>query len=244
MDFETATALTRAIMRPDNPSGTGAAGSRSATYRVCEDLRRRIVHFELPPDTVLPRSELAEHYAVSLTPLREALQKLEAQKLVNIYPQSRTTVTRLVVSEILSAHFLRIAVEVEVVRRLADVPDPAVVKTLNTIVTMQETLADHEDEKQSFQELDELFHQTMMAGVGQSNLHSTLRGQMGHLARLRRLDLPGPGKVAQILGAHREIIASIEAGDPKKAQNAMREHLSQTVGRIESLRAEYPDYFA
>src|SRR3546814_16536763 len=70
-----------------------------------------------------------------------------------------------------------------------------------------------------------------------------LKAMAGHLARARRLDLPKQGKVRAILKGHWAILDAIEAGDPAGAQEAIRRHLAGTVGRIETLQGEHPDYF-
>lgn len=233
-----ATALGRAGL------GAGPAAPASAVQRTYEDLRQRILSLELPPNSILSRTELAKRYGVSQTPVREALQRLEAEGLVDIFPQSKTQVSRLVTSEIFQAHFLRLAIETEVMRRLAADCEPAVIRRLSSLVAMQEAVGTDPEELPAFQELDELFHQTLLAAVGQSALHGLLRARSGHLNRLRRLDLPGPGKIADILAAHRAIIAALEAHDPERAQDAVRAHLSKTVSRVEVIRDAHPDYFA
>lgn len=222
----------------------GAGGMpQSAASRTLDALRHRIISMELPPDSLLSRTDLARQYDISQTPLREALQKLEAEGLVDIFPQSRTVVTRIDTTQMHEAHFLRIAVESEVLRRLAPRCDEATIARLNTVVALQEALAGNPAELPAFQELDEVFHQTLMAAVGQPGLHALLRARSGHLNRVRRLDLPNDGKIRRILQGHREIIAALQARDPEAAQAAIREHLSQTVSRVDILRAGYPHYF-
>lgn len=229
----------------------GAAGklllnrsdSLPASQRIYDDLRSRIVSLELPPGTTLSRGALAKHYDVSLTPIREAMQRLEQDGLIRIFPQSKTVVTKIDVAQLYEAHFLRVAVESEVARRLASAPDPALLKKAKAILALQETLAGNLDEIGLFHELDEAFHQTLFAGVGQLNLHAMLKAMAGHLARARRLDLPKQGKVRAILKGHWAILDAIEAGDPAGAQEAIRRHLAGTVGRIETLQGEHPDYF-
>lgn len=243
MDIDLAEALARSGLRGSEATHHHGAGI-SAAQRVFESLRRRIISLDLPPNTVLSRVSLAQEYNVSQTPLREALQKLEAEGMVDIFPQSRTVVTRLIADEIHEAHFLRVAVETEVMRRLSENCDSAVLNRLATILTMQEALAASPDELPAFQELDELFHQTLMSGVGQAGLHALLRARSGHLNRLRRLDLPGPGKIARILDGHRAILGALKSRDAAAGQEAIREHLSQTVNRVDQLRAQHPDYFA
>ena len=221
----------------------GTAPAQSAVAKTLDALRRRIIALDLPPDTVLSRTELAREYDVSQTPLREALQRLEAEGLVEIFPQSRTVVTRIDPAQIHEAHFLRIAVEAEVLRRLAATCDEATLNRLTTVVKLQETVAGDPTELLAFQELDEVFHQTLIAAVGQPGLHALLRARSGHLNRVRRLDMPIDGKIRRILGGHRAIIAALAAHDPKAAVAALREHLSQTIDRLDLLRQQYPEYF-
>lgn len=224
--------------------GRGSVASQSVAARAFDSLRRRIISLDLPPDTVLSRSDLARQYDISQTPLRDALLRLESEDLVKIFPQSRTLVTRIDADQIHEAHFLRIAVETEVMRRLAANCDAATLKRMKTVLAMQEALADNPDEMLTFQELDEAFHQTAMAGIGHQGLHSLLRARSGHLNRVRRLDMPTKGKIERIIEGHREIIAALETADPEAAVAAIREHLSQTVSRIDLLRKQYPGYFA
>lgn len=225
------------------PLGLSGGATQSAAARALDSLRGRIIAMDLPPDTVLSRSDLAAEYNVSQTPLREALQKLESEGLVDIFPQSRTVVTRIDPVQIREAHFLRLAVETEVLRRLAETADPALTSRLTTLVALQEALAGNPAELPAFQELDELFHQTLMAGAGQPGLYALLRSRSGHLNRLRRLDLPGEGKIRHILQGHRAIISALEAHDPQAAQDAIRGHLSQTLSRLDLLRQTHPQYF-
>lgn len=225
------------------PLGLGSTATQSAAARTLDSLRSRIIGMDLQPDTVLSRNELAAEYNISQTPLREALQKLESEGLVDIYPQSRTVVTRIDPGQIREAHFLRLAVETEALRRLAETADPAMTSRLNTLVALQEALAGNPTELPAFQELDELFHQTLLAGAGQPGLYALLRSRSGHLNRLRRLDLPGEGKIRHILRGHRAIVSALEAHDPQAAQEAIRDHLSQTLSRLDLLRQTHPHYF-
>ncbi|MFN7052492.1 MAG: GntR family transcriptional regulator, partial [Gemmobacter sp.] len=80
--------MTRSLMAALGTSEGIGPGTGGTVQRVYEDLRRRIIDFDLPPDMTLDRNDLTEAYGISLTPLREALQKLHVEGLVRIYPQS------------------------------------------------------------------------------------------------------------------------------------------------------------
>ena len=236
--------LVSSLMRNGEPGSSGReAGGISAAQRVYEELRGKIISLALPPDTVLSRNEIAREFGVSLTPVREALQQLEAEGLVHIFPQSRTQDSRLAIHEIQEAQLLRVAVETEVIRRLAVSCSQATLNRLRSVIAMQEAVANNPDEKASFQELDEIFHRTLMAGIGHENLHELLKSKSGHFARLRQLHLPDAGRIETILSDHRAILSALEKGDPQEAELAMREHLSQTIKRVEELRARHPQFF-
>ncbi len=218
--------------------------ARSAVDRVYEDLHRRIVSLELPPDATLTRAQLCENYRVSQTPVREALQRLEQDGLVKIYPQSRTVVSRIEVGQLNETQFLREALETEVIRRLSQQQDEELVSRLSALVDMQERLTENATQITAFYRLDELFHEQMFVAAGQVGLHRLVQGKSGHMARLRHLDLPSEGKMRAVIDDHRRIVDAIASGVPEQASEAMRHHLEGTLSRFQHLRTAYPDYFA
>ncbi len=225
-------------------SSTASRASGTASTRIYTDLRDRIVRLELPPDTTLDRSELAEQYGVSQSPVREAMLRLEQDGLVRSFPQSRTVVTRIDVSRIREEHFLRVAVESEVVRQLAESADPSVVTKLKGLLRLQAALVGDVEQADLFKQLDEAFHQALFEGVDQNNLHRHIVSRSGHLARVRTLDLPKKGKMRAVLEGHQAIVDAIAAGDAPEAIASLRRHLSGTIERLPGLRAERPECFS
>src|SRR5512138_3139055 len=92
---------------------------RQAAPQVFERLRGMIISLELPPGSPLSRAALAAQFGVSSTPIRDALMRLEEEGLVDVFPQYATVVSRVDVRLAQQAHFLRQAVELEIVRGLA-----------------------------------------------------------------------------------------------------------------------------
>ena len=124
-----------ALMRStDELSGHGPQGSASS--RIYSALRARIISLELEPDTTLVRSELAEAFGVSQSPVREAIQRLEQEGLVISYPQSRTVVSKIDVAHARETQFLRIGVELEVAQTLARARDPALLAPSTRLATI------------------------------------------------------------------------------------------------------------
>ncbi|MHA6262304.1 GntR family transcriptional regulator [Arenibacterium sp. CAU 1754] len=215
-----------------------------APDRVYTALRERILSFDLPPGAVLSRNDIAREYGVSQTPVRDALQRLGQDGLVRIYPQSKTIVAPIDSRQLSETHFLRVAVETEVVRRLAADTDHTALKRSRGILKMQRALMEAGDQMDLFADLDRDFHRSLFEAVGMVSLHEMLTDRLGHLYRCQRLELPREGKARDIVEAHEAILNGIESGDPEKAASAVRAHLSGTISRVESIRAEYPDYFS
>ena len=213
--------------------------------QVYADLRRRIISLDLPPDSPLSRVELSQYYQISQTPLREALQKLGEEGLVATYPQSRTEVSRIDVDQILEAQFLRKAVEADIVARLAADPQKA---KLAAAQVSHDRLARSWEREQSFEEfaeLDRQFHRDLYAAAGLASLIELIEKRCGQLDRIRRLHLQwfNDRKPEKVVSDHQSILDAVLRSDVEGAQRAMHEHLAGTIGRIEVLRANYPDYF-
>jgi len=223
--------------RVDNTSG-------SAADRVYSALRERIVALDLPPGATLSRGDLARQHAVSQTPVREALQRLEQDGLVRIFPQSRTVVAPIDVNQLNDSHFLRVALECEVVRKVTLAGDTGTIRHVRGLVRMQEALMGDVAQMRLFDDLDKAFHRALFDAAGVDSLSRMLTRRLGHLARCQRLELPREGKMAEILHGHVAVVEAISAGDPDRAATAMRAHISGTIRRIALLRDDHPDYFS
>ena len=218
-------------------SGLSSAG------RVFQELRGRIVALKLPPGTILNRAELAEAFGVSQSPVREAILKLEGLGLVVSYPQSRTEVTRIAPVRLAQENFLRTALECEVVDCLGRTDPPPDLTKAKGYLKIQEALVDEPDQIELFRELDENFHQALFIAAGQSALHAHVTERSGHMARLRTLDLPRSRKLQSVIEGHAAVIGRLEAGDRHGAVDAMRGHLSGTIGRLPDIMEAHPEFF-
>ena len=219
--------------------------TRQAAPQVFEWLRASILSLQLAPGTALSRTELAERFELSQTPVRDALLQLAQEGLVDIFPQHATLVSRIDIASATQAHFLRCAIELEVVRTLAlaAAEDTAVLRAkLTAQIDLQAALGVADTEE--FIASDQAFHRLMYEAAGAPDLYELVRRRSGHLDRLRRLDLPSPGKAERVVRDHRAIVAALAASDADAAQAAMRTHLSGTLGRIADIRARHPDYVA
>lgn len=114
---------------------------------------------------------------------------------------------------------------------------------LGDILTRQKAVASP-DTFDMFNSLDREFHRKLYEKTGIMQLWANVRRQSVHLDRLRRLNLPMPGKMMTVLADHAAITDAIGSGDPDAAAAALRQHLSGTLSIIDVISAEFPDYIS
>ena len=216
---------------------------RQAAPQVFERLRGMIISLELPPGSPLSRAALAGQFGVSSTPIRDALMRLEEEGLVDVFPQYATVVSRVDVRLAQQAHFLRHAVELEIVRMLALRRDEAFAAELHATIARQQHYAKAGD-FEKFMAADNEFHSLLYAATDKQDIWSLVRSRSGHIDRLRRLHLPSPGKAQDIVRHHKLLAKAIDAGEPDEAQKHLRTHLSGTLSELAQIRARYPEYLS
>lgn len=230
------TALSDAIL-PASPTRRPGA-----VITVFEALRNDILTLDMPPGTVIARTEIARRFGVSPTPVREALLRLAEEGLVDIFPQSRTTVSRIDLQHAREAFVLRLSIDVEVARTLAPQMNRARIAVLETLLRRQAAELDAGD-LTAFNTYDRAFHRQIYDFGGVPGLWELVRSRYGHLDRLGRLHLPRPGKPQTILRHHRAIIDALASRDPARAEAAARHHLGMAMDAAGALARAHPDYF-
>jgi DNA-binding GntR family transcriptional regulator len=182
---------------------------------------------------------------VSQTPLRDAIQKLEGEELLEIYPQSKTLVTRIDTSLVRETQFLRTALEVEIVSLLAADPDKTKLEAAEDAQERLAALSQQDGEFEEFNRLDKEFHRSLYRAAEMMKLDDLIDARSGQIDRIRQLHLKlkDDKKSEQVVDDHNRILDALRSSDVEAAKSAMREHLSGTLKRLDALRARFPDYF-
>ncbi|QND45674.1 GntR family transcriptional regulator (plasmid) [Rhizobium lusitanum] len=205
-------------------------------------IRQSILDLRLTPKQALSEKELALMLGVSRTPVREALIKLSEDGLVDIFPQRGTFVAPIRVAEVLEAQFIREALEVSVVGRVAEISDPAIIARLQESLARQKRAVDNGD-LDGFLAEDENFHFILSASVNLTRAWKVIQNVKGQLDRVRVLSLPEPGHLAELYEQHQAIVTSIKSGNAAAAKKHMTKHLQQVFRTIDKLLARRPEIF-
>lgn len=214
--------------------------TRQAAPQIVDYLREKILSLELAPGSVMSRAELQKQFNLSQTPVRDALLKLEEEGLVTVFPQYATLVSRVNLHQAQQAHFMRRAIEADIVRLLAANRSDALVADLRKANIRVRVEAEAKDSA-AFLVADREFHQTLFRYADKMLVWSVMRGSSGHLDRLRRLNLANVG-FDRIIRQHDELIDAIDAADPERADRALRDHLSNTLSLLEKVAGEFPEF--
>ncbi len=224
------------------PLATRTLG-RSARAQVYSTLRDAIVAGSFAPGQQLSENELAARLGISRTPIREALVRLRDERLVEIVPQLGTFVTRISVSAIHDAQFVREALECAAVRLGAQRADDEDIAALRAIVRRQEETQDSHDFDR-FYVLDDELHRALCDLSGHGIAWSLSQRANGHLNRIRRLSLPLPAYIGEMIQEHSAVIDAVERRDPELADEKLRHHLRMVLSSLPRIESEHPEFFA
>lgn len=197
----------------------------NSAERVYAALRHEIVSGQREPGCILSRAKLADAHDVSQTPVREALLRLEREGMVEVRAQSKTSVSQISMLSVHQAMFLRRALEIEAVRRLAAVPEKRDLSNIEAAVAGE----------------DRLFHRALFRALGMEEVFEGVSSMLVPLERCRAIaDLDPKQAVAE----HSDILGRIRAGDLEGAGLAMQAHLASEMHAFGALREQRPAFFA
>jgi GntR family transcriptional regulator, rspAB operon transcriptional repressor len=213
-----------------------------ARAHVYTALRDTIVAGQLEPGRQISENELAARLGVSRTPIREALQRLREERLVAVVPQYGTFVTHISESAVSDAQFVREALECAAIRGTALRARAQDLAALEGIIRRQDAAREAND-SDSFYVLDDELHQLLCDLSGHDIAWSLSQRAKGHLNRIRRLSMPEPGYMMEMIGEHRAVVAAVAAHDPDEAEQTLRHHLRMVLSTLPAIREQHPDYF-
>jgi DNA-binding GntR family transcriptional regulator len=213
-----------------------------ARAHVYTALRDAIVAGQLEPGRQISENELAARLGVSRTPIREALQRLREERLVAVVPQYGTFVTHISESAVSDAQFVREALECAAIRGTALRARDQDLGALEGIIRRQDAAREAND-FDSFYVLDDELHQLLCDLSGHDIAWSLSQRAKGHLNRIRRLSMPEPGYMMEMIGEHRAVVAAVAAHDPDAAEQTLRHHLRMVLSTLPAIREQHPDYF-
>lgn len=216
---------------------------KPTSEQVFEFLKDNIVSMKILPGQKIPENSLAKQFGISRTPIREAIAKLVHLGLVVVRPQRGTFVSKLSVTKILEARFIREALEVAIITHVLKFNTPILIEECEAIIEQQEEAARLNDALR-FHHLDDAFHQKLADFSKFYRVNTLIKHEKAHFDRVRNLSLQElGGQYEKVLEQHKTIIKNIKMGKSKQAIMAMSNHLQDVLKVLDSMQEMHPEYF-
>ena len=205
----------------DQTPPSGPALLRDVAYDRIKDAIR---HGALQPGEPLSETRLSRLLGISRTPVREALQGLAQEGLVQIIPGRAITVASPSIDDALNAIQVRSILEPAVVRLSTEAMQAGQLEKLwHALLTMEN--AAQRGDRAAWTDADTQFHEIISIAcpnrlMGEMSLQ--IRNRMSYVAIDTRTS---PERLVECTAEHRVVVERIAERDAQGAEQAMRDHI-------------------
>lgn len=227
------------------PPGEAPARSKRAASRVAPGtgvdtayarLREAIVEGDLAPGAALRHNELSDRLGVSLIPIREAIRRLEVERLVESVPNKGARVAPISTVDLRDVYATRVLLEQQALQRAWPKLTPDVVAELREL--NRQLVEDVERANPRFYEIHRSLHFAIYERADSPWLLHIIEILWSHTERYRRLAAQIRPFVDVEDDIHHHVLEAIEAGDLEAASDNLRRDLLRTADLIDDVYAE------
>ncbi|OAZ48890.1 GntR family transcriptional regulator [Paenibacillus polymyxa] len=206
--------------------------------RVASELRMRIISGSIESGTILSENKLAADFAVSRSPIREALKILASENIIRL-ERMGAVVMGLSEKEIEEIYDVRLLIESFVFERLIKMDTHDLAKELSKILEMMKVAVKYSDADE-FSYQDVLFHETIIRAVNHSyilmiwnNLKPVMESLI--LLSMRMRFKEKYEDFTRIVKNHELYIEAIQAKDRDLMIKSLHENFDDVQGKVEDL---------
>ncbi len=185
-------------------------------------LKNAIQSGTLAPGTRIREMEIAERFAISRTPVRDAIRRLEADGMISFVPRQGAVVSRLDHQETMELYDLREVLEGTAAGFAARHASAAEIAELEELVASEEPI--HDDPEQ-LAELNRIFHSVLYRAAHNRYLERALLNLRDSMALLGGTSLRVAGRYETAHEEHDTIVRAIARRDAETAETAARAHI-------------------
>ena len=200
-------------------------------------LKDDIFEFRMLPGERFTETEVATRMAVSRTPVREALYRLEREGHIEVTTRNGWNVRPLDFTLYDHLYDVRIVLEMAAIERLcrAEASDDAAdaLAELRGVWLVPRTR--RLDDCVVVARLDEAFHIGLMAAAGNPEMLRIFRDIGERIRIIRRLDFTQPRRIQQTYEEHGRVLRAILARDADKARDLLRGHIESSKVEVKKI---------
>ncbi|MCQ2412872.1 MAG: GntR family transcriptional regulator [Sphaerochaetaceae bacterium] len=213
------------------------------TDMVYSDLREKILSLTLKPGTPLSFTNLKPTYNVSISPIRDALKRLETEGLIEIKPQSGTSVALIDFAKVSDERFRRLYLELGAIEKAFDTGiKQSMLDEWEEILEKQQQAFDCRDTI-SFINLDDDMHRLLFQACNHESVFDSMKANSGNYHRIRMVSYLFDDILQSALSQHREILNALKENSMEKVVELERKHISKIETETSGYHKSYPQYF-
>ena len=208
--------------------------SVSLADQVFDRLENDIIQGVYQKGEILTELKLVELMGVSRTPIREALRRLEQERLI-LDSGKGSVVLGITEEDLLDIMNIRQRIECPAAYYATVNMTPEGRKELTHIVDLQEFYFD-KDDADRLRQVDDQFHDAICILSGRNVLTDTLLPLHRKTRRYRRAAMDDKSRTTHTIKEHREIYEAIMSGDAELAMELTAKHIENAkihmIGRM------------
>ncbi|MGL4552782.1 MAG: GntR family transcriptional regulator, partial [Gemmataceae bacterium] len=192
-----------------------------------DQIKASLLNNHYPPGSFLSERQLAEALGMSKTPVKAALERLEAEGFIAVSPQQGIVVRELSVREIADQYEIRAALESFALRAVAGTLTQEQIARVRANLLAQSRLKGTGDVAEAV-ELDAAFHMLFVEIFGNAEILRVVRQVREKMQRVvSRVFRLSPPRIEASYTEHAAIAEAVIAGHGPQAAELLVRHLEQ-----------------
>jgi DNA-binding GntR family transcriptional regulator len=206
---------------------------RLASEKAYHRIKEKIITLELGPSSVIDEQALMKELGLGRTPIREALQRLDAEGLVHIVPRRGMFVTDISITDLQEIFEVRIVLAGFCARLAAERIIAPQIDQMETVLQDLEHV--QSGDSKALMEIDRRFQRLLCQAAGNEFLAEALNRLYDLSLRLWYLVLPRLGEVRAAIEQHRQVLEALKAKDAAQAEALIQEHIAEFQQQIKAV---------
>lgn len=207
-------------MTPTDPRDMSQG--EAAFYKLMQAIEAGIYR----PGDRLRETEVADRLALSRTPIREAMRRLEAENIVEHRPRIGAVIRTLGQPEVVALYEMRLVLE----RTAAEMAAKhAAAAEVDSMAQLNETIKQAVDTPSRAAALNQKFHRAIYLAARNRFLLESARAMNNALLLLGPTTLADQDRINTVAHQHQQIIDAISAGDVDRAGATAEAHLETSL---------------
>lgn len=203
--------------------------SRLLREKVYDELRADLISCRLAPGTEIRENDLAQRFAVSKSPVRDALMRLEREGLVITLPRQGYRVAPVSLADVQDMFHLRDALEQACMERITRRASDEQLAALDHFRSFQAA-----DWPGGFVAYNREFHRALARISGNARMRDHLIELIDQMERAVVLSVSSlkKGDPQSLVDEHAELVSALQARQATRAQRIVSRHVGEAGKRV------------